>query len=92
MTKNLKRALLGSATAVALLGGVVAAVQADHHVVTELHFLVPGGAGGGWDGTARGTGEALTGAGLLEQASCLAAAAAWRLPTSSKQLTSKKAR
>lgn len=69
MTKNLKRALLGSATAVALVGAAVATVQADHHVVTELHFLVPGGAGGGWDGTARGTGEALTAAGLLDQAS-----------------------
>jgi putative tricarboxylic transport membrane protein len=45
------------------------AVQADHHVITDIHFLVPGGAGGGWDGTARGTGEALTEAGLLESAS-----------------------
>jgi hypothetical protein len=29
----------------------------------------PGGAGGGWDGTARGTGEALTTAGLVGSAS-----------------------
>ena len=28
-----------------------------------------GGAGGGWDGTARGTGEALTKAGMLQSAS-----------------------
>jgi putative tricarboxylic transport membrane protein len=35
----------------------------------KVHFLIPGGAGGGWDGTARGTGEALTKAGLLKQAS-----------------------
>ena len=28
--------------------------------VEKLHFLIGGGAGGGWDGTARGTGEALT--------------------------------
>ena len=31
----------------------------------KLHFVICGGAGGGWDGTARGTGEALTKAGFL---------------------------
>ena len=35
----------------------------------KLHFVIGGGAGGGWDGTARGTGEALTKAGLLKSAS-----------------------
>jgi len=35
----------------------------------KLHFVIGGGAGGGWDGTARGTGEALTKAGLLQSAS-----------------------
>ncbi len=35
----------------------------------SIHFLIPGGAGGGWDGTARGTGEALTNAGLVGSAS-----------------------
>lgn len=34
----------------------------------KIHFLIPGGAGGGWDGTARGTGEALTKSGLLKTA------------------------
>jgi putative tricarboxylic transport membrane protein len=34
----------------------------------SIHFLIPGGAGGGWDGTARGTGEALTKAGIIKQA------------------------
>lgn len=37
--------------------------------VEELHFLIPGGAGGGWDGTARGVGKALLDSGLLKQAS-----------------------
>jgi putative tricarboxylic transport membrane protein len=37
--------------------------------IEKLHFLIPGGAGGGWDGTARGTGEALTKAGLVGSAS-----------------------
>ncbi|OJJ10303.1 MULTISPECIES: tripartite tricarboxylate transporter substrate binding protein [unclassified Roseibium] len=45
-------------------------VLADgHKVVDSIHFLIPGGAGGGWDGTARGTGEALTKAGLVGTAS-----------------------
>mgnify|MGYP001158386628 FL=1 len=35
----------------------------------KLHFVIGGGAGGGWDGTARGTGEALTKAGFLKSAS-----------------------
>ena len=35
----------------------------------SIHFLIPGGAGGGWDGTARGTGEALTKSGLINTAS-----------------------
>jgi len=37
--------------------------------INEIHFLIPGGAGGGWDGTARGVGKALRDAGLIEQAS-----------------------
>lgn len=38
-------------------------------VVDSIHFLIPGGAGGGWDGTARGTGQALVDAGLVGRAS-----------------------
>lgn len=37
--------------------------------VKEIHFIIPGGAGGGWDGTARGVGKALRDAGLIEEAS-----------------------
>ena len=37
--------------------------------IDKLHFIIGGGAGGGWDGTARGTGEALTKAGFLKSAS-----------------------
>jgi putative tricarboxylic transport membrane protein len=36
--------------------------------IDSIHFLIPGGAGGGWDGTARGTGEALTKSGIIKQA------------------------
>lgn len=56
------------ATAAAAL--VARPVFADGHQVLEsIHFLIPGGAGGGWDGTARGTGEALINAGLVGSAS-----------------------
>ena len=37
--------------------------------IEKLHFVIGGGAGGGWDGTARDTGEALTKAGMLQSAS-----------------------
>ena len=37
--------------------------------VERIHFLIPGGAAGGWDTTARGVGEALARSGLIEGAS-----------------------
>ena len=48
--------------------GAGMSVNADSNI-ESIHFLIPGGAGGGWDGTARGTGEALTKSGLIETAS-----------------------
>ena len=62
-----RRALI--AAAVAALGFGTSAQADGHQVVDSIHFLIPGGAGGGWDGTARGTGEALTKAGLVCSAS-----------------------
>jgi len=35
----------------------------------EIHFIVPGGAGGGWDMTARGTGDVLMKEGLVDTVS-----------------------
>jgi putative tricarboxylic transport membrane protein len=53
-----------------LAATVTSTAHADgHKVLDSVHFLIPGGAGGGWDGTARGTGEALTKAGLAATAS-----------------------
>ena len=52
--------MAGVACTLLFCGGAVAAPRID-----SIHFLIPGGAGGGWDGTARGTGEALTRAGLV---------------------------
>ncbi|MGA9251296.1 MAG: tripartite tricarboxylate transporter substrate-binding protein [Roseobacter sp.] len=62
-----RRALMGAAMAAMTFGAP--AMAGGHQVVESIHFLIPGGAGGGWDGTARGTGEALTGAGLVGTAS-----------------------
>lgn len=76
-----RRALIASVVAtLSLVGSLATPVLAEGHKTLEsIHFLIPGGAGGGWDGTARGTGEALTKAGLVATASyetCPAAAAA----------------
>ena len=62
-----RRALMVSAVAAL---SFAAPVMADgNKVLDSVHFLIPGGAGGGWDGTARGTGEALTKSGLVGSAS-----------------------
>ncbi|MEM9787281.1 MAG: tripartite tricarboxylate transporter substrate-binding protein [Pseudomonadota bacterium] len=61
-----RRAVIAAAAASVSLGAP--AFADGHQVVDSIHFLIPGGAGGGWDGTARGTGEALTNAGLIGQA------------------------
>ena len=59
-----RRALMAAAVAISMTGSAMA-----DPIVNSIHFLIPGGAGGGWDGTARGTGEALTKAGLVGNAS-----------------------
>ncbi len=66
MIKSTRRGLAAAATALGLLFAGASAQAAD---IEKIHFIIPGGAGGGWDSTARGTGEALTKAGLVGQAS-----------------------
>ncbi len=61
-----RRVMMAAAVATLGLGG--AASAGSHQVLDSIHFLIPGGAGGGWDGTARGTGEALTKSGLIGSA------------------------
>lgn len=63
MRKHFKQ--LALAAAFTLTTGMAQAAP----MLDNIHFLIPGGAGGGWDGTARGTGEALTKSGLVEKAS-----------------------
>ncbi len=64
--KNVTKCVL---TTIMVLGMGTGALAHKHQVVDKIHFLIPGGAGGGWDGTARGTGEALTKSGLVGSAS-----------------------
>ena len=49
----------------ALLVGQLAGAE----ILPRTHFLIPAGPGGGWDGTARGIGEALVKSGLVEDVS-----------------------
>ena len=65
LMKMTRRVVLAAAAASLTFATPSFAEQA----VDSIHFLIPGGAGGGWDGTARGTGEALTKAGLVGSAS-----------------------
>ena len=39
--------------------------QSAHAELKKVHFLIPGGAGGGWDSTARGVGKALANSKLI---------------------------
>lgn len=51
--------------AVLAIAGTSMASAQDEPMRDRIHFLIPGGAGGGWDGSARGVGEALTRSGLV---------------------------
>ena len=65
-TSVIRRPVIACSLALAVMaagGGTASAADLD-----SIHFLIPGGAGGGWDGTARGTGEALTRAGIVGKA------------------------
>lgn len=63
-----RRTLLGGIAAAGLIafGGLPAANAVEAEDITSIHFLVPGGAGGGWDSTARAIGMAMKEAGLLQ--------------------------
>ena len=63
--KNLKKIVSVLFSAILLFSATTTSSLA----IDKLHFVIGGGAGGGWDGTARGTGEALTKAGMLSSAS-----------------------
>ena len=64
-----RRRLLLAAMAVCTVAAFPFNASIASPQLESIHFLIPGGAGGGWDGTARGTGEALSKAGLVEKVS-----------------------
>jgi putative tricarboxylic transport membrane protein len=63
MLKRLKPSLAASVIAATLSFGAYAAD------IDKIHFLIPGGAGGGWDMTARGTGDVLVKADIVDNVS-----------------------
>ena len=63
--KNIKKLVSVLFSAILLFS----ATATNSIAMEKIHFVIGGGAGGGWDGTARGTGEALTKAGFLKSAS-----------------------
>ena len=69
MTVKKSLSSLLAASAITLGCAFAPLASAADQMLDSIHFLVPGGAGGGWDGTARGTGEALTKSGLVGKAS-----------------------
>ena len=68
-TRLLARLSLVAMVVAALALGAFNSAPAADKILDKVHFLIPGGAGGGWDGTARGTGEALTKSGIVGSAS-----------------------
>lgn len=48
---------------------LIVSISIPVQAMERIHFLIPGGAGGGWDTTARGTGEVLTRAGIVPKVS-----------------------
>ncbi|MDB9956872.1 tripartite tricarboxylate transporter substrate-binding protein [Candidatus Pelagibacter sp.] len=63
--KNIKKLVSVLFSAILLFSATVT----NSIAMDKIHFVIGGGAGGGWDGTARGTGEALTKSGMLKSAS-----------------------
>jgi len=63
--KNIKKIVSILFSAILLFS----ATTTSSFAIDKLHFVIGGGAGGGWDGTARGTGEALTKSKMLKSAS-----------------------
>ncbi len=54
---------------VLLISLILSSSAASAELMSEAHFLIPAGPGGGWDGTARGVGEAMIRSGLVEDVS-----------------------
>ncbi len=55
--------------AVTVLMLLISPANATEAYMPETHFLIPAGPGGGWDGTARGFGDAMRRSGIVEDVS-----------------------
>ena len=63
--KNIKKLVSVLFSAILLFS----ATATNSIAMDKIHFVIGGGVGGGWDGTDRGTGEALTKSGMLKSVS-----------------------
>lgn len=63
--KSASRQKIGMRLCLLFLLTIVLPSGAQAQGVSDLHILIPGAAGGGWDRTARGTGESLVRSGLV---------------------------
>lgn len=66
MLKRFKKCVASSMLVASIAALSSTALAAD---IDKIHFIIPGGAGGGWDGTARGIGSVLMKEDLVEQIS-----------------------
>jgi putative tricarboxylic transport membrane protein len=66
---SIRSSILAIAATVFLILSLFGSAGAGSAAVEKIHFLIPGGAGGGWDGTARGVGKALVDSGIIKHAS-----------------------
>ena len=71
MKKSMKHMLTAILLIVTVALGLnmIGPMAAGAFTPEEVHFLIPGGAGGGWDGTARGVGKALVDSKIIKNAS-----------------------
>lgn len=66
MLKRFKKCVASSMLVASIAALSSTALAAD---IDKIHFIIPGGAGGGWDGTARGIGSVLMKEDLVDQVS-----------------------
>lgn len=66
MLKRFKKCVASSMLVASIAALSSTALAAD---IDKIHFIIPGGAGGGWDGTARGIGSVLMKEDLVDQIS-----------------------
>jgi putative tricarboxylic transport membrane protein len=69
MKKGLRHRHLTTVLAAVFVLLLASPLMANNTIPDNIHFLIPGSAGGGWDSTARGVGKALVDAKIIKNAS-----------------------